>query len=168
MNANPEKGRKRWVGEVMAVMIALGVLVLFVLCWVAAVALCAGCAGKPASVTGRPHPNQKEESISPRVPPQPQERETEKLQEARAQVMEMPVLGTDRLLTSAATKPSFPKIRIVPLIFPPGTGSNLNWDVWESHDSKTWTVIERNIYPLNHCVWPTSSPSFYRIVGRQN
>jgi hypothetical protein len=158
MNANPEKGRKRWLGEVMAVMIALGVLVLFVLCWVAAVALCgAGCAARTGS--------QRRESDPSTVVKSPI---GEKLQEARAQVMEMPILGTDRLLKSAATKPSFPKIRIVPLIFPPGTGSNLNWDVWESHDSKTWTVIERNIYPLNHCVWPTSSPSFYRIVGRQN
>jgi hypothetical protein len=158
MNANPEKGRKRWLGEVMAVMIALGVLVLFVLCWVAAVALCgAGCAARTGS-----QPRENDPSTVVKSPI------AEKLREARAQVMEMPILGTDRLLTSPATKPSFPKIRIVPLIFPPGTGSNLNWDVWESHDSKTWTVIERNIYPLNHCVWPTSSPSFYRIVGRQN
>jgi hypothetical protein len=91
MNANPEKGRKRWLGEVMAVMIALGVLVLFVLCWVAAVALCgAGCAARTGS--------QRRENDPSTVVKSPI---GEKLQEARAQVMEMPVLGTDRLLTSA-------------------------------------------------------------------
>jgi hypothetical protein len=160
MNANhfnQGKSKERWIG---AVLVSLVVLALFVVCWAAAVVLCgAGCAVRkqPAGPTGsRPQERENDPSTVVKSPI------AEKLREARAQVMEMPVL------TAAPAKPSFPKIRIVPLIFPPGTGSNLNWDVWESHDSKTWTVIERNIYPLNHCVWPTSNPSFYRIVGRQN
>jgi hypothetical protein len=76
------------LGEVRDV--ALVVLALFVVCWAAAVVLCgAGCAVRkqPAGPTGsRPQERENDPSTVVKSPI------AEKLQEARAQVMEMPML----------------------------------------------------------------------------
>ena len=154
-----QRAQRRWLGEIGAVLLFLGVAAVVLGIWVAVLILFGGCKTRserrPTRPTGQTDPtgqtNKSTRSILGAYD--------------LAQVMQMPVLT---MTASTNAKPSLPKLRTVPIIFPEGTSSNLNWDVWESHDLTNWWVTERNIYPLNHCVWPTSNPTFYRIVGRLN
>src|SRR4051812_29980216 len=58
-----------------------------------------------------------------------------------------------------------PRIYTVDLRFTKEATNCYNWDVESSIDNKNWFIVERNIYTVNHIMFPTNSPIFYRLVG---